>query len=191
MNGFHLHPAVLTGATALICGVALASACGLRAFLPLLGLSLASRAGLVQLGPHAGWIASDGALWSLAVATVVEVLGDKVPVLDHALDVIATVVRPAAAAIASWATFGAVDPRLAAIAAIVLGAGALGVHLAKAKLRLGSTALTLGHANPVLSVGEDATAAGLSAAAILVPLLALAAVLVGVAILIALRRRSR
>jgi hypothetical protein len=77
---------------------------------------------------------------------------------------------------------------LGAIAALVLGAGALGVHLAKAKARLASTALTLGHANPLISLGEDLVAAGLSAAALLVPLLALGAVAIGVFMVVAWRR---
>jgi len=177
--------------TAMLAGVAIAAACGLRAFLPLLALSLGARAGLVHLAPAAGWLASDAALGALAVATLLEVLADKVPVVDHALDVVATFVRPAAAAIAAWSTFGTVHPALALVAAIVLGGGALGIHALKAKARLGSTALTLGHANPVLSAGEDAAAAGLSALAILVPVLAALLALAGLAWLLARRNRAR
>lgn len=165
------HPTLVTVITAVFGGLALASACGLRAFLPLLALSLASRAGLVHLAAKAGWMGSDAALWALAAATLLEVLGDKVPIVDHALDVVGTVVRPAAAAVAGWAMFGAVDPTLSAIAAVILGGGALGIHLLKAKTRLGSTVLTLGHANPLLSIGEDVSAALLSAAAFVAPLL--------------------
>jgi hypothetical protein len=164
-------PTLVTVVVALLGGVALASACGLRAFLPLTALSLAARAGLVHLTDKAAWIAGDGALWVLAVATLLEMAGDKVPILDHLLDVAGTVVRPAAAAVAGWALFGTVDPTLSAIAALILGSGALGIHLLKAKTRLGSTALTMGHANPLLSIGEDVSAALLSAAAFLAPLL--------------------
>jgi hypothetical protein len=188
MHVLHEHPQVVTALTALLAGVALASACGLRAFLPLLGLCVASRAGLVHLGANAGWLASDAALWTLVVATVVEIVGDKVPVVDHALDVVGTFVRPAAAAVAGWATLGAVDPVLAAVTSIILGVGAFGVHLLKAKTRVGSTVLTLGHANPLLSFGEDAVAAALSAAAILVPVLAGLVVLAGIAWLLRRRR---
>ena len=185
-----LHPAsVVTVLYALLGGIALASACGLRAFLPLLALSLASRAGLVHLAPSTGWIGSTAALWSLAVATVLELAGDKIPVVDHALDVAGTVVRPVAAAIAGWATFGVVNPVLASIAAVILGGGAMGIHALKAKTRLGSTALTLGHANPVLSVGEDLVAASLSAAAFLAPLL-VAVIIAAVLVWVFANRRS-
>jgi len=166
------HASVMTLVSAALAGVAIAAACGLRAFLPLLALALASRFGLVQLSQQAGWMGGNLALWALGIATVLEVLGDKIPVVDHALDVVGTFVRPAAAAVAGWATFGNVHPALAFVAALILGTGAFGIHALKAKARLGSTALTLGHANPLLSVGEDVTAAGLSAAAVLVPIAA-------------------
>jgi hypothetical protein len=183
------QPTLVSVISALLGGVALASACGLRAFLPLLALSLAARAGLVHLAARTAWIGGDPALWAFAVATVLEVLGDKVPILDHLLDVVGTVVRPAAAAVAGWALFGAVDPTLAAIAAVILGGGAMGIHLLKAKMRLGSTALTLGHANPLLSVGEDISAALLSAAAFLAPLLG--AVLLAALVIWAVAGRRR
>ncbi len=190
MTPFVHAPTPAAALTAMLAGIALASACGLRAFLPLLGLSLASRAGLVHLAPSAGWISGDVALWALAIATVLELVGDKVPVVDHALDVLGTFVRPAAAAVAAWATFGAVDPTLAAIASIVLGAGALGLHLLKAKTRIGSTVLTLGHLNPLLSLAEDGAAAALSAAALLAPAVAAVLVVAGLAWLLG-RRRAR
>jgi hypothetical protein len=152
--------------------IALAAACGLRAFLPLLALSVASHAGAVQLGPQAAWFGSDAALWIFGIATVLEVLGDKVPLLDHVLDLAATFVRPAAGAVVAWAAYGHWAPQLAYPAAIIVGAGALGVHLIKAKTRLGSTALTLGHGNPVLSLGEDVLSLALSSMIWVGPLLA-------------------
>jgi len=182
------HVTVTAALTAALAGVAIAAACGLRAFLPLLALGLASRFGLVHLAQPAGWLASDVALASLAIAAVLEMLGDKLPVVDHALDAVGTFVRPAAAAVAGWSTFGTVHPALAFVAALVLGTGALGVHALKAKARLGSTALTLGHANPAISVGEDVAAAGISAAAIFVPVVA--ALLVLALIAWALSRRQ-
>lgn len=176
-------------AFAAVAGVCIAAACGLRAFLPLLALALGSRFGAVHLSAQSAWMGSDVALWTLGIAAVVELAADKIPVVDHALDVLATFVRPAAAAIAGWATFGNVNPALAAIAALILGAGALGIHAAKAKLRLGSTALTLGHANPVLSAGEDLAAGVVSVMAILVPFVALVFIVIGATLFVRSRRR--
>ncbi len=157
-------------------GVAIAAACGLRAFLPLLALGLGVRFELLHVDPAAAWIASTPAIVTLLWATVLELAADKVPALDHLLDVVATGLRPAAAAVAAWCTFAGVHPALGVAAALVLGAGAMGVHVAKAKVRLGSSMLTMGAANPVLSLVEDAIATGLSAMAVLAPLAALAGV---------------
>lgn len=191
MTAFPLPSAGLGDiALALAGGVALAAACGLRAFLPLLALSLAARAGLVHLADATAWLASGGALAMLAVATVLEIAGDKLPLVDHLLDLAAVAVRPAAAVVATWATFGAVDPRLAAVASLVLGAGALGVHVLKAKARLGGTLLTLGHLNPLLSLAEDLTSAAFTAMALLAPIMA-AIVAVTLALVLTNRRSRR
>ena len=171
-------------------GVAIAAACGLRAFLPLLALSLGVHFQLVHVHPDAAWIGSMPAILTLVWATILELAADKVPALDHALDVVAMGLRPAAAALAAWATFAGAHPALAVAAALVLGAGAMGVQVAKAKVRLGSSMLTLGTANPLLSFAEDAIAIVIATLAILAPMLALATVLFVVwAVRRAFRRR--
>lgn len=154
-------------------GIAIAAACGLRAFLPLLALALGVHFNLVSVDPTAAWIGRTPVIVTLVWAAVVEIAADKVPALDHLLDLVATVLRPAAAGLAVWCTFRAVNPALAIAAALVFGGGAMGLHVAKAKVRLGSSMLTLGGANPVLSFVEDAIAAGLSALALLAPIAAL------------------
>ncbi|HZE19999.1 MAG TPA: DUF4126 domain-containing protein [Candidatus Angelobacter sp.] len=174
---------------ALATGVGLAAATGLRAFLPLLAVGLAGRHGLLHLHPGMEWLESDPALWSLAVATTLELIGDKVPVVDHALDAVGTIVRPVAAWIATYAVFQGWGTPWAQLLAVAMGVGTLAVHGAKANTRLGSTALSLGHANPILSVLEDAIAFALVAAAILLPLVALA--FVTLAVVVYARRRAR
>ena len=110
---------VLAGAA----GIAIAAACGLRAFLPLLALGLGVRFGLVHVDPSAAWIGSTPALVSLVWAALLEIVADKIPALDHLLDLAGTLVRPAAAMIAGWCTFRGVHPAVAAVAAVLLGAG--------------------------------------------------------------------
>ncbi|HKQ56550.1 MAG TPA: DUF4126 domain-containing protein [Candidatus Eisenbacteria bacterium] len=173
---------------ALVSGVGIAAACGLRAFLPLLLVGLAARAGIVGLRGSVAWLGSDLALVALAVATVVEVAGDKIPIVDHALDAIGTALRPAAAFLGAYAVLDGWPTPWAQIAAIVLGTTALGVHALKAKLRIGSTATTLGTANPVLSVLEDVATFVTVALAVLAPLLALVVVL---GLILAVSRRRR
>lgn len=173
---------------ALLSGIAVASACGMRAFLPLLLLGIAARLSLIELRGGAQWLAGDLALVALAVATVLEVAADKLPVVDHALDVVGTVLRPAAAWLGAYAVLEAWPTPWAQIAAIVLGTTALGVHALKAQLRLGSTVVTVGHANPVLSVIEDGAVLAALLVAVLAPLLAL---VIPVLLLLLLRRHRR
>jgi hypothetical protein len=162
---------------ALLSGIGIAAACGLRAFLPLFVVGLAARSGFLPLHAGSEWLAGDNALWALGIATVLEIAADKIPVVDHALDALGTFLRPAAAWVGGFAVLQGWGEPWAQIGAVVLGAGALAVHGAKAKARLGSTAMTAGHANPALSVLEDLTSFGLLAAAILAPLAALVLVL--------------
>lgn len=143
---------------AVMSGIAIAAACGLRAFLPLFLLGLADRLGWITLQPGASWLATNHALWALGVATVVEITADKIPIVDHALDSVGFVLRPAAAWLGAYAVLVHLPTPWAQVLAVVLGSASVAVQLVKAKLRIGSTALTLGHANPVLSIAEDGLA---------------------------------
>ena len=166
-----VHPSLLL---ALAAGIAISAASGLRAFLPLLGVGLAGRFLGLPLAEGTQWLRGDLALIALSVAAVVEIAADKIPVVDHALDVVGTLIRPAAAMVASYAMLDQLPAPWSAIAALALGGGALMVHAAKSKVRVGSTATTLGAANPLLSLVEDGTVITIVVIAILVPLLALA-----------------
>ena len=57
-------------------GFSLAAVAGFRAFLPLLAAGGAARLGLIPLGSAFTWLQSDEALLILAVATLLELLGD-------------------------------------------------------------------------------------------------------------------
>jgi hypothetical protein len=137
--------------------IALAACAGLRAWLPLLLAGGLARAGFLQLGPTFGFLSSDRALVVLALATVIEIAGDKFPAVDHALDALSTVLRPAAGTLLAASVLGTVsDPLTAWILGLIVGAPtSLVPHVAKSGLRLASTALTAGLANPLVSVAED------------------------------------
>ncbi len=156
---------------AAMAGISIAAACGLRAFLPILALAGGARLGLVHLSPSMAWLSGDAVIWALTTATIIELMGDKIPAVDHALDMAATFIRPVAAAFAAWAGIAGGHPVLAMAAALIMGAGALGVHALKAKTRIGSSALTLGTANPILSFAEDAVAGTISLIGVLAPIL--------------------
>ena len=174
---------------AILSGIAIAAACGLRAFLPLFALGLAARFHWITLQPGVSWLATDHALWALGVATVVELAADKIPVVDHALDGIGTLIRPAAAWLGAYAMLGSWPTPWAQLAALVLGTSALLVHVAKAKLRLTSTAVTLGHANPLVSFAEDILSLVSVLIAVLIPIAVL--LLIALVVVIVMRRRRR
>jgi len=174
---------------ALAAGVGIAAACGLRAFLPLLFLGAADRLGLIHLRSGAQWLATDPALLALGIATVLEIAADKIPVLDHALDAVATVLRPTAAWIGAFAVLGQWPSPWGQFVALVLASLTLGVHALKSTVRVGSTVTTVGHANPLLSGAED-LASSLLCWAVIVPVLALLAIALGLWLLLR-RRRPR
>jgi hypothetical protein len=177
--------------SALALAIGLAACAGLRAWLPLLLAGGLARTGWLELGPSFSFLASDRALLLFGIATVVEILADKVPAVDHALDMLSTPLRPIAGAVlASSALGGVADPLTAIVLGVAVGAPtALLPHAAKSFARAASTTFTAGLANPVLSVLEDVLAVMLFVLAVLVPLLVAAGV-IALAVLV-LRRRSR
>lgn len=152
--------------------VALAASAGLRAWLPLLITGGLARAGWVQVGDSFQLLSSTPVLIALGVATVIEILGDKVPAVDHALDVVSTVTRPLAGVVVSASVMWQfTDPMIALGIGLLVGAPAAAVpHALKSGVRLASTATTGGLANPVVSVIEDGLSLGLILLAVLVPI---------------------
>jgi hypothetical protein len=183
---------------AVFLGLGLSASTGLNTFLPLLLLSAAARfhvAG-IELGSRFDWLSSDVAIIVLIVATVIEIVADKVPAVDHFLDAVGTFVRPIAATVATASVLSGahVNPTVAAIVGLMIGAPtSLGFHTLKAGTRVASSATTFGCANPVLSLVEDVVSLMLSLLAIFVPVLIPVALVLLVWLLwrIAKRIRSR
>jgi uncharacterized membrane protein len=168
---------------AIFLGVGLAASAGLNAFLPLLLLSAAAHfhIGGITLSTNFAWLGSDVALAVLLVATLLELIADKVPAADHALHMIGMFVRPVAGVIATASVLTSVDPVTGGIIAIILGAPtSLAFHAAKTSVRLVSSAATLGCGNPFLSLIEDFVSFTFAVvslfAPVLVPLLIVAAI---------------
>jgi hypothetical protein len=175
-------------------GLGLASATGLRTFLPLLMLALAARFGLfgIDLNDRMAWLSDWPAISALAVAAVVEFTGDKVPVVDHALNVIGAFTRPIAGAVAAGSVFAGVDPTTAAVAGVIVGApAAFAFNAAQGGTRLASTATTGGIANPVLSLIEDVLSFGMVVLAFLAPILVPVLMVVLAVLVFRLARRMR
>lgn len=146
-------------------GVLLAAATGLRAFIPPFILACVGGLGWIRLGDGFTWLASPLVIGTLGAAIVVEILADKVPLVDHCVDAVQFLVKPVAGAITAAAAVGGTDPAIPAMAALLAGGAVAGAtHTAKAATRAGSTASTGGTANPVLSVIEDVLALAVAGA---------------------------
>ena len=162
----------------LMMGFGLAASAGLRAFLPLLVVGVAGRFEVIGLGERFTWMSSDAALVVFAVAVVIEVLGDKIPIVDHGLDAVGTFARPIAGALAAASPITAMDPVTATVVGVILGATiAGGVHAAKAGTRLLSTGGTAGLATPVISLAEDALSVSAALVSLFLPVVTFVLVL--------------
>ena len=158
---------------AVLMGFSLAATCGLRAFLPLLLIGIAAKAGLVDLASGFDWMGSWTALACFGAATVIEILADKIPAVDHVLDAAGVFVRPIAGAVAASSLINGMDPLMGLVVGIIVGGTIAGiVQMIKGSFRLLSTGATGGIANPVISAVEDVAAVVTGVAGILVPLLA-------------------
>ncbi|WP_410811616.1 DUF4126 domain-containing protein [Micromonospora sp. 067-2] len=166
-------------------GTGLAASAGLNAYIPLLTLGLLARySDLIDLPSGWTWLGNGWVIVILAALLAVEMVADKVPVVDHVNDVVQTVVRPTAGGLAFGAgssseTVTVSDPGsffsshqwVPVAAGVVL---AFGVHLLKSAARPVINATTAGFGAPVASTAEDATSVVVSLAAIILPVLVLA-----------------
>jgi hypothetical protein len=163
-------------------GLGLATSAGLNAYIPLLAVGLLARySHLVTLPPSWHWLSNGWVVAILVVLLAIEVVADKMPVVDHVNDVLQTVVRPTAGGLAFGAASGAQtvmvkDPGQffgshqwvpVAIGVLV----SLTVHGAKATARPVVNATTVGFGAPVVSTLEDIASVFMSLVAILAPVL--------------------
>lgn len=185
-------------------GTGLAASAGLNAYVPLLTMGLLARfTDAIDLPSGWAWLSNGWTLTILAVLLAIEVVADKVPVVDHVNDVVQTFVRPTAGGLAFGAgstseTVTVADPGAFfsshAWVPIVAGAViALGVHGVKAASRPVVNATTAGFGAPVASTAEDVSSVVMSVLAIVLPVLVLIGlgVLVWAAIWVVRRRRQR
>ena len=137
---------------------ALTTSAGLRGLLTLAAVSLAVHFGLLQAPDMFTWLGSTSVTIALCIVAAIDFVGDKIPVVDHALHAVNLIVKPAAAAILVG---GTVHPHSTGelVTLMVLGAlNALGIAGASAAIRGTSTVTTAGIANPFVSLFEDAVA---------------------------------
>ncbi len=166
----------------ILIGIGLASACGFRVFVPLLGTSLASMSGQLELAPGFDWIGSPVAAVCFGTATLLEIVGFYVPWLDNLLDTIATPAAAIAGTILTASMVADISPFMKWTLAVIAGGGVAGtIQGGTALLRGASTGTTGGTGNPILSTIELAGSIVMTILAFVVPVLA---ALLGIAMLV-------
>ena len=145
---------------------------------------LARYTDLLQLSKPWDTLANPWIILLLCALVIIEMLADKVPAVNHINDLIQTLVRPTAGAIAFAASANVVTDVSPVLA---MGAGLLvagTVHVAKAGvLRPIVTATTGGTANTPVSIAEDVTSTLLSLISIIIPILVGTLIIVAAAFL--------
>ena len=169
----------------------LSGAAGLNAWLPLFASALLDRLDVVELAAPFDQLSSTGGLVLLALLTTADFVGDKIPLVDHVLHLLGTVIAPVSGAILFTGQTG-LETDLPTLAAVVLGGATAGtIHAGRSAVRPVSTATTAGVGNPVLSLTEDAGSLVLVVIAFVLPFVALLIVVALAAGFFSLRRRLR
>lgn len=151
----------------------LSASAGLNAYIPLLVVGSIAHyfPDSLTLNQPFDLLANPWILILLGVLVIIEMIADKVPAVNHVNDIIQTVVRPAAGAVAFAASANVItdiSPVLA-LACGLLVAGS--VHTVKAAaVRPAVTATTGGTANTPVSIAEDIVAFFSSVLAVMLPI---------------------
>lgn len=158
--------------TGIFTAFGLSASAGLNAYIPLLLVGLLARyTNLIHLNAPWDTLSNPWIVLMLCILVIIEMLADKIPAVNHVNDLIQTLIRPAAGAIAFAASANVVtnvSPVLA-LACGLLVAGT--VHVAKAgAVRPMVTATTGGAGNIPVSIAEDVVSTLLSFLAIALPI---------------------
>ncbi|HAX69315.1 MAG TPA: DUF4126 domain-containing protein [Anaerolineales bacterium] len=151
----------------------LSASAGLNAYIPLLVVGVIAHyfPNTLKLAQPFDLLANPWILILLGVLVIIEMVADKVPAVNHINDIIQTVVRPVAGAVAFAASANVItdiNPVLA-LACGLLVAGS--VHTVKAAaVRPAVTATTGGAGNVPVSIAEDIIAFISSVLAIMIPI---------------------
>lgn len=133
-------------------------ASGLNLYATVAAAGLFQRLGLVELPPSLHILAHPLVLGIAATLFVVEFIADKIPLVDSAWDAVHTFIRPPAAMLLAYSSFGAVPETWKLGAALLAGSVALTSHGAKASARAAANTSPEPFSNWLLSLGEDAIA---------------------------------
>jgi hypothetical protein len=172
----------------------LSASAGLNAYIPLLTVALLARfTNLIHLQEPWNLLSNWWVIGVLAVLTIVEILADMFPGVNHVNDIIQSFIRPTAGAIvfaAASSQVGDVNTVLGLIAGLLVSGG---VHAVKAlAVRPAVNAATGGLGNVPASIGEQATSTLVSILSVVIPvIITIILILVLAIIIIWARNRKR
>lgn len=177
---------------AILIGIGLSAAVGFRVFTPLLITSIAEKASMVTLAEGFNWIGSTPALVAFLVATLLEIGGSYIPIIDQMLKMLATPVAIIAGILLTASFIGNMEPLLTWSIAIIAGGSTASVsQLTATSIKGTSTVATGGLGNVFVSMGEGAMAIIMSMISIFLPVLAFVFVLILFITFIFIVRRIR
>lgn len=157
----------------ILIGLGLAASCGFRVFVPPLIISIASLSGYLELSESFAWMGTYPALIGFASATVLEIAGHYIPVVDNILNVIASPAAVMAGILVTAAVVTDMNPLFTWSLAIIAGGGiaAIGKGVS-GSTRITSTITTAGVGNPLVTTLETIWSFFLSIISIVIPIVA-------------------
>jgi hypothetical protein len=161
------------GVLGILSAFGLSASAGLNAYIPLLVIALMARfTNLIKLNSPWDTLSSWWIIGLLVLLSAIEFAADKIPVVNHINDIIQTLIRPTAGAIA-FAASANVITGISPVLALGIGLIMAGtVHVTKAVVvRPTVTTLTAGAGNIPVSVTEDVISTLVSILSIIVPAL--------------------
>ena len=172
----------------------LSASAGLNAYIPLLVVSLLAKfTNLINLQEPWNLMESWWVIGVLSVLTVVEILADMFPGVNHINDIVQSFIRPTAGAIVFAATssqVGDVSPVLGLIAGLLVSGGVSAVQTLAVRPAVNLATGALG--NVPASIGEQATSTVVSVLAVIIPVIvAIIMVMILIIVLIWANNRKR
>lgn len=146
---------------ALFLGIGLSASCGFRVFIPLLLTSLGMYFNWLpeSISSNLPWMGTLPAVIAFSVATIIEIAGFYIPIVDNFLDLIATPLAIAAGTLLTSSFLQIDNEMLRWGLGLIVGGGTAGVvQSGTAFTRLLSTKTTLSTGNGLLATGENTLA---------------------------------
>ncbi|MNU41011.1 hypothetical protein D3C71_297360 [compost metagenome] len=159
---------------AVLLGIGLSASCGFRVFVPMLVTALATHFGWFPGWIHNqfAWMGSMAAIVAFGSASVLEIAAYYIPVVDHALDTIATPLAVVAGTLLTSAVLPINDEMLRWGLGIIVGGGSAGViQSGTVMTRILSGKLTMTAGNGVVATGENVASIGGSIMAFVLPII--------------------